>query len=86
MSFLPENLTVTAQVLLNPAVMSFIPETAIIESENKSYVYEVVGEESGKLKLRPRQIHIAGKSGERVAITDTLGPIVISGTGQLPIP
>jgi len=86
MSFLPENLTVTAQVLLNPAVMSFIPETAIIESENKSYVYEVVGEESGNLKLRPRQIHIAGKSGERVAITDTLGPIVISGTGQLPIP
>ncbi len=86
MSSLPENLTVAAQVLLNPVVMPFIPQTAIIESENKSYVYEVVGEESGNLKLRPREIHIVGKLGDRVAITDTLGSIVISGTGQLPLP
>ncbi|MEW6136365.1 MAG: efflux RND transporter periplasmic adaptor subunit [Bacteroidales bacterium] len=84
--YVAENLTISAVVLINPRILPSIPETAIIESDNKSFVYEVISTEKGNLKLRPRELHIAAKSGNRIAITDTLGSIVTTGTGQLPIP
>ncbi|MGC8864901.1 MAG: efflux RND transporter periplasmic adaptor subunit [Bacteroidales bacterium] len=84
--YFAENLTTEAQVMLNPSVLPSIPETAIIASDNKNYIYEVVSSENGKLKIRPREVHISSKSGSQIGISDTLGMIVISGTGQLPIP
>lgn len=84
--YFAENLTTEARVMLNPRVMPSIPETAIIASDNKNYVYEVVSSENGKLKIRPHEVNIAAKSGGKVGISDTLGTIIISGTGQLPIP
>lgn len=84
--YLAENLTLSALVLINPRILPSIPETAIIESNNKSFVYEVISTENGNLKLRPRELHIATKSGNRIAITDTLSSIVTTGTSQLPIP
>lgn len=84
--FFAENLTTEARVMLNPKVMPAIPEAALIASDNKNYVYEVVSSENGKLKIRPREVHVTAKSGSKVGISDTLGTIIISGTGQLPIP
>ncbi len=81
-----ENLTVAAQLLHTPTIRLAIPESAIVESDNISYVYEVISKDNDHLKIKPRKIQVAGKFGNKVAILDTLGSIVIEGTGQLPLP